>query len=169
MKHLFVLASIMFIYVGCSNDDDNTTLSNQDSYFMQQASYSNYAEIGAGTIAASNGSYDSVKMFGSMMANDHGKAQSSLDSLAASFNVTIPSTPDSAHQAMAEILQTLSGHTFDTAYINAQVKDHLATILMFQQEISGGNNSQVINYANKNLPIIQMHLQEAQTIQQAIE
>jgi hypothetical protein len=32
-----------------------------------------------------------------------------------------------------------------------------------------GNNQQVINYANKYLPVIQMHLQEAQNIQQLIQ
>src|SRR3954451_16218037 len=101
MKYLFVLTTIMCMYVSCSKDDDNTTVNSQDSYFMQQASYSNYAEISAGAIAASKGSYDSVRMFGAMMVSDHGNAENSLDSLAASFNVTIPSAPDSAHQAMA--------------------------------------------------------------------
>jgi putative membrane protein len=170
MKYLFVCAAIAFICADCShNDNDNTTVSNADSYFMQQASYSNYAEISAGAIAASKGGDDSVRMFGSMMVADHGNAQSSLDSIASSLNVTVPNTADSVHQAMAAQLQTLSGNTFDTAYINAQVKDHMATIAIFQQEISGGNNAQVKAYANKNLPIIQMHLQEAQSIQQRIQ
>lgn len=169
MKYLCVLA-IVFIYAACSHDNDNNlNLNDADTYFMQQASYSNNAEIGAGAIAASKGNYDSIRMFGSMMVADHGNAESSLDSLASVFNVTVPSTPDSAHQAQAGHLQTLSGHTFDTAYINGQVKDHVATVAIFQQELSGGSNQEVLNYAQKHLPIIQMHLQEAQTIQQAIE
>ena len=171
MKCLFACAIVVFMCVGCStdDDDDNATVNGQDTYFMQQASYSNYAEVNAGAIAAVKGSYDSIRMFGSMMVSDHGGAQNELDSLAGAFGVTVPSAPDSAHQAWAVYLQTLSGHTFDTAYINAQVKDHMATIAIFQQELSGGNNAQVKAYAFKHLPAIQTHLQEAQSIQQSLQ
>jgi putative membrane protein len=169
MKYLCALA-IIFMLASCSNnDDDNTTLNSADTYFMQQASYSNNAEISAGAIAASKGSYDSVRTFGVMMVSDHGAAQNSLDSLASTFSVNIPPTADSAHQAMAAYLSTLSGNSFDTAYINAQVKDHVTTITIFQQELSDGNNQQIKDYAQKYLPVIQMHLQEAQSIQQTIE
>jgi putative membrane protein len=70
---------------------------------------------------------------------------------------------------MAAQLQTLSGNVFDTTYIGAQVRDHILTIQIFQQELSNGNNQQVKNYANKYLPVIQMHLQEAQNIQTAVQ
>jgi len=159
----------MFACTACLKDNDNTVVNGTDSYFMQQASYSNNAEISAGAIAASKGNYDSIRAFGSMMVSDHGNAQSDLSSLAASLNMTVPSTADSAHQAMAVYLQTLSGETFDTAYINAQVKDHMAAIAIFQQELSDGNNQEIKRYANTYLPIIQMHLQEAQSIQQTIQ
>ena len=170
MKYLCLFGLATLVLAACSkNDNDNTTLNSTDNFFMQQASYSNNAEISAGSIAASKGGYDSVRMFGGMMVVDHGNAESSLDSIASSLNITIPSTPDSLHQVMALHLQTLSGHTFDTTYINAQVKDHMATIAIFQQELSSGNNQQVKNYANQKLPVIQMHLQEAQSIQAAIK
>jgi putative membrane protein len=169
MKYLCVLAMV-FMYAACSNDDDdNANLNETDVYFMQQASYSNNAEITAGSIAASKGSYDSVRTYGTMMVSHHGEAQNALDSLASALSVSIPSTADSAHQAMAAYLQTLSGYSFDTAYINAQVKDHMATIAVFQKELSEGNNQLVLNYAQQNLPIIEMHLEEAQTIQQSIQ
>ena len=170
MKLISLCFVISLLAVNCSKDDnDNNNVNSQDNYFMQQASFSNYDEISAGAIAASKGNYDSVRIFGSMMVANHGNAQSSLDSLVSSLNVTVPSTPDSLHQAMATQLQSLSGNAFDTTYIGAQVRDHMITIDIFQQEISGGNNQQVLDYARKNLPIIQMHLQEAQSIQQQIQ
>ena len=97
MKYLFACAIVVFMCVGCStdDDDDNATVNGQDTYFMQQASYSNYAEVNAGAIAAVKGSYDSIRMFGSMMVSDHGGAQNELDSLAGAFGVTVPSAPDS--------------------------------------------------------------------------
>lgn len=167
MKFLLSGFAFCMFMISCSNDDND--INNQDTYFMQQASYSNLAEIGAGSIAETHGDYDSVSMFGSMMVTDHGPAQDELESLAASVGVSIPSAPDSAHLAMAAHLDTLSGYVFDTTYIGAQVSDHLATIAVFQQELSAGNNQQAINYANKYLPVIQMHLAEAQRIRQQIQ
>jgi putative membrane protein len=169
MKFIFVCFFISLLAINCSKDDDNNNVNSQDMFFMQQASFSNYNEISAGSIAASKGSYDSVRIFGSMMVADHGNAQASLDSLASSLNVPVPSTADSVHQAMATQLQSLSGNVFDTTYMGAQVRDHMLTIAIFQQEISGGNNQQVLDFARKNLPVIQMHLQEAQSIQQQVQ
>jgi putative membrane protein len=165
-----ILCVLFFVFASCNkNDNNNTSLNSQDNYFLQQASYSNYAEINAGSIAAVRGSVDSVRMFGSMMVSDHGEAQSSLDSLGNKFTVALPTTPDSAHLAMADTLQTLSGHEFDTAYIGSQVRDHMTSIALFQQELAAGNNQEIKNYANKYLPIIEMHLQDAQNIQQQIQ
>lgn len=170
MKYLFVCAAILFTCARCSkNDNDNTTVNSTDSYFLQQVSYSNLDEVSAGNIAAIKGNYDSVRTFGSMMISDHTMAQASLDSIGAALNAVLPSAPDSVHQAMAAQLQTLSGNTFDTTYIGAQIRDHMTTISIFQAELSAGNNQQVINYANKYLPVIEMHLQEAQMIQQTIQ
>lgn len=171
MKYICVFALAMFVCAACNKkDNDYTTVNSTDAYFMQQASYANNDEISAGAVAASRGSYDSVRVFGSMMVSDHGNAESELDSLASSLDViAIPSTPDSLHQAMTTQLQNLSGNVFDTTYIGAQVRDHIITINLFEYELSAGNNQQVKNYANKYLPILQMHLQEAQSIQQTIQ
>lgn len=166
---LFAFVAVLGI-VSCKHSGGNSSpVSKADIYFLQKASYSNLAEITAGGIAAIRGSYDSVTMFGTMMVQDHSKAQKSLESLASSLNVTVPQTPDSAHRAKAAMLSNLSGHQFDTAYINAQVIDHEATIAVFQQELSGGENTQVKNFATQNLPVIQMHLQEALSIQSKLK
>ena len=103
-----------------------------------------------------------------MMMQDHTKAQASLDSIAIKFGIPVPAAPDSAHLVMAAQLQNLSGYEFDTTYIGAQLRDHQATVAIFEFELSNGNNQEIKNFANTNLPIIQMHLQEAQTIQQEI-
>lgn len=169
MKSLFVCATLLFIFAACSKHENNAAINSTDNYFIQQASYSNYAEINAGTIAASKGNYDSVKMFGSMMIGDHSKAETALSSLALNTDENIPTAPDPVHQAKAQYLKSLSGHTFDTAYINAQVKDHKATINLFQMELSSGHNQLIKNYANQYLPVIQMHLQEALMIKSVIE
>ena len=162
-----ILASLTFLAfaictTACSKDDDNNNnVNSADSTFIVMASFSNNAEVSAGQLAASKGNADSVKMFGSMMISDHSDAQTSLDSIATFLSIITPDTPDPEHISKAAYLQTLSAYAFDTAYINAQVIDHEATIAVFQEELSHGNDRLVKDFANSHLPIIKMHLQEA--------
>jgi putative membrane protein len=165
MKKLVCILMAISFFAACNkNDNDNTSLNGTDQEFLQQTSYANRNEISGAEIALAHGSADSVKVFAQMMIISHTTAQTSLDSLAKQFNVGVPETADSAHMAFAQRLQTLSGYAFDTTYMGAQVRDHQLTIAIFQNEISSGSSQQVKNYANTNLPVIQQHLQMAQSI-----
>ena len=162
----YCLVSAAIVLTACDKDDDNNNqVSNSDKDYMTNAALSNLAEIDAGQLAATKGNKDSVKMYGNMMIMEHTKANASLDSLAKTKGVTLPTTVDAEHAALKTRLSGYSGRTFDTAYVNAQVKDHAKTVTLFQSEIAGGQNKDVINFANKLLPNIQMHLTHAQTIQ----
>ncbi len=170
MKHLFYgAAAAVLLLSSCDKNGNDNSVTSADQDFMVKASYSNWAEVGAGGLASTKGNADSVKMFGTMMIADHSNAQASLDSAGKAYNVILPTEPDETHKAKAAYLQTLSGYTFDTAYINAQVIDHQTTVTLFQQEASAGNNLTVKAFVATHLPIIQMHLQEALDIQAQLE
>ncbi|MBE7171242.1 MAG: DUF4142 domain-containing protein [Williamsia sp.] len=165
----FCFLSAATVLTACDKDDDNTNqLSQTDRDYFTQAALSNLAEIDAGQLAATKGNKDSVKMYGTMMVAEHTKANASLDSLAKTKGVTLPTTVDAEHVALKQRLSGYTGRTFDTAYINAQVKDHAKTVSFFQNEIANGQHQDVKNFANKLLPNIQMHLTLAQTIQQKL-
>lgn len=89
--------------------------------------------------------------------------------MGAKLDMQLPTEADPVHKAKLAILKTLSGYEFDTTYINSQVMDHYATIALFENEISGGRNPLVKNYANKTLPHLKMHLEEALAIQARLE
>jgi putative membrane protein len=161
-KSLFFAAvAASFAMCSCSMDDENNSnpgnLNYTDQQFIVQASYSNHAEISAGQVAVTKGMRDSIKMFGQMMVMDHTMSQQSLDSIAGAFNMSTPSTADSMHIMMLQQMSLLSGHTFDTAYIHAQVSDHQKTFSLFQDELNNGNNQRLKTYVNQYLSKIQMH------------
>jgi len=165
MNKLHFVAVIAVLIAACEDKaNDRTSLNSADKLFLQEVSYSNHAEIIEGGIAVANGNLDTVKAFGNMMIADHSPAQAELESLAGRLDFDIPSTPDTAHQSRAVLLQSLSGNVFDTTYIGGQVRDHKYTISIFDEELQYGNNLEIINYANKYLPMIQSHLKEAQDI-----
>lgn len=152
----------------CIRDDDNVVvpppLSEQDQHFMVQASFGNWNEIAAGNLADSISADSSIKMFGRDMHKDHGTAQLELESIALSWGIEVPNTPDSAHLSILAQLQALKGHSFDTAYINGQVRDHAKAIALFEEEAIKGEQSVLKTYVNKYLPVIRMHKAMADTI-----
>lgn len=165
----FALLAVVVFVSACKKDDNNDNNNPQsfnttDQQFIVNASYGNHAEISAGEVASIQGMRDSIKMFGQMMVTDHTTSQQSLDSIAGAFNMSIPTTADSVHIAMLQQMKQLTGHTFDTAYIHAQVMDHEKTINLFQDELNNGNNQWLKNYANRYLPKIQMHYNMATSI-----
>jgi putative membrane protein len=162
---------LLGIQVSCDDDDDDNnqpepqgqvqTLSATDRQFMINAAYANRAEIELGTVAATNGTHDSVKAYGQRMVNEHTLAQNELKTLAANNQVTIPDTLDAMHKALKKELQTYTGERFDSTYINSQIVDHQLSIQNFQTEVNQGQKQDVKNYAVKNLPHLEVHYSKA--------
>lgn len=171
MKKVFFIGGLaIFILVACKKDDDNNNknVNSTDQTFLTQVAIGNKAEIMAGQLAATKGTNAGVKAFGQLMVNEHGLAQSDLQRVYTSVGQTMPDTVDAEHQALMTRLNSLTGRSFDTAYINSQVRDHQKTLSIFQTEISNGNNDSVQNYASKYLPHIQMHLQKADSLSRTL-
>jgi putative membrane protein len=169
MKRITLLFSICMILVfvtSCdkNNDNNSNSLNSTDQNFMTMAAFSNNDEIDFAKLALTKSSNDSVKMFAQMMIADHTKATMGLDSLAGKYSVTLPTTIDSIHAALKTSLMALSGFSFDSSYVNGQVKDHMNAISLFQNEVNGGNNQDVKNFASGKLPVLQMHLQMANSL-----
>ena len=164
---VFSLAAV--VITSCNKDDDNivdngNTPNATDNNFMTQAAYANRSEVELGQLALTKSTNDSVKMFAQMMITDHNAAILSLDSIAGLYNYTLPSVPDSAHITVRDSLNVYTSYTFDTAYVNGQVRDHDRLISLYQDEISNGNADTAQAYANRLLPALQLHKQLADTI-----
>lgn len=135
-----------------------------DKAFMIKATQNNLAEVDAAKLALTQSTSDSVKSFAQMMVDEHTNAQAELAALAQKQGVTLPDSTDDEHRMFKQRLVLASGNSFDSAYMQSQVKDHVKTIALFQAEITNGMDAQTKAYAAKLLPKLQMHLQHAQSI-----
>jgi putative membrane protein len=165
MKKVFLTGGLaLVILASCKKDKDNNNVNSTDQSFMQQVAMGNKGEVMAGQLAATKGNSAGVRSFGQFMVTEHTQAQSDLQSLASRLSQTLPDSVSADDQALMVRLNSLSGYSFDTAYINSQIKDHQKVLNIFQNEVNNGNNDSVLNYANKYLPHIQMHLQMADSL-----
>ena len=159
-----IAASLTFFACKKSKSNNTQTLSSQDKTFISNASLSNTSAVRAGGLADSTSDSATIRAFGQQMVTDYTNAQNDLKTLGSNLSVPVMDSVDSMHAALLVTLRGLSGRMFDSVYIVNQIKDHQAAISDFQNEISEGNKSDVVNYANKYLPKLQMNLQMADSI-----
>src|SRR5439155_13209315 len=105
-----------------------------DQTFVMDAAQGGMAEVELGKLAADKASNDDVKKFGQRMADDHGKANDELKTLAANKNITLPTDLDARDKALRDRLSKLSGPAFDRAYMQAMVNDHVKDVGAFKRE-----------------------------------
>ena len=132
-----------------------------DKAFLIKVAQSNFAEIDAAKLALAQSASDSVKTFAQMMIDEHTKAQTDLSALAQKQSVTLPDSTDVEHRLFSQRLKMLQGASFDSVYVQSQVRDHVKTIALFKAETNTGKNEEDKAFAIKLLPNLQMHLNHA--------
>jgi len=88
-----------------------------------------------------------------------------LESLASSKDVSLPKSPSASQAATKDKLESLSGSSFDQAYVESQLKAHEETASLLKKEISsGGGDPAAKAFAESVLPTIEHHLQAVRTL-----
>jgi putative membrane protein len=140
---------------------DNSSPSQQDQTFLQQAQETNVTEIAEAKVALTHSSDVATQEFALWMIGDHSAQAAQLASISSQFGVSLPTAPNADDQAIITQLDTLTGSAFDQAYAQDEVQGHQQAIANFQQEILGGQNTEVTALANAGLPIIEAHNEQA--------
>jgi putative membrane protein len=135
-----------------------------DADFYKNAAEGGIFEVDAGNMAEQKGNSQAVKDFGAMMVKDHSAANDKLKALAATKNVTLPTSAGLAQIATKAKLDVLSGDTFDKSYIKSQIKAHRMTIKLFKTEIASGKDPDAQAFASATLPTLKGHLKKIDAI-----
>jgi len=136
-----------------------------DRAFAMKAAQGGMAELQAGQLAVQRASSAQVKQFGERMVTDHTQANQDLQQVAQQDNLTLPAQPSATQTAEARRLSSLHGSDFDHAYIQYAVTDHRQDVAEFRREAQSGHDPALKGFAQKYLPVIQHHLQMAQSLQ----
>jgi len=151
------IAAIAAIVLFSSSAIQAAPVSRMDRTFATKAAQGGMAEVQAAKIALQHGVDGDVRMFAQHMLDDHSKANMKLMRIAANQGIALPAHTDAMHQMGLEKLSNLSGSQFDRAYINAMVKDHVATVSLFQHEANTGRNGALRQFASSTLPTLKQH------------
>jgi putative membrane protein len=145
---------------------DNTPAQTEvdDKRFVKDAAMAALTEAEVGKLAAQKASSDFIKQFGQSTVDDQTKLETELKQVASNAKVDVPNSVDSKHQSRIDKLSKLSGPEFDRAFLKDLKKDHAQDVREFQQEAQNGSDPGVKEFASKNLPTLQQHLETAKSL-----
>ena len=136
------------------------------SDFVQKAAMSDMYEVQAGKLAAEKGQSDAVKQFGQQMIDVHTKTTDELTGIVKTKNIKVdpPTKLDAKHQKLIDDLNSATADNFDKAYAKQQVDAHQEAVDLFKKYAASGDDADVKQFAEKTLPTIQHHLDEAKKL-----
>jgi len=138
------------------------SVSKDDAQFVVNTADAGMTEIQAGQLAEQMGMAKDVKKYGAMMVKDHTAAADKLKAIAASKNMTLPSTLSPDAQKTIDDLQKKQGKDFDKAYIDQMITDHKKVISAFESESKNGSDADIRGFADSTLHTLRHHLDEAE-------
>ena len=157
---------------GSASTTSSGTLS--DANIVALLDEANMADSSAGAIAVSKGTNSQVRDFGRRMMRDHHSLRAQGQALAKKLNVTPAAPADDPVQPMASdetntLNSTAKGKDFDKAYIDAEVNVHKAVLDLATKAANQTQNTELKNLIQKAAPVIQGHLDLAESIQKKLK
>jgi putative membrane protein len=140
-----------------------------DSQFMTKAASGGLLEVQLGQQVAQKATTPEAKQFAQQMVTDHTKGNNELKALAAQKNITLPTTLGEDQQKVYDDVLAEKGADLDKKYVSAMLTDHQEDIKEYQGAVTQSSDTDIKAYAQKNLPMLQMHLGMLQKMQPVIE
>jgi len=130
----------------------------------------NMMDSAGGSIAATKGTNSEVRDFGARMMRDHHSLRQQGQDLAKKLNVTpAPPANDTTQAHMDKMMSNLNGvakgRDFDKTYIDGEVDTHKAVLEMATTAMNAAQNAELKNLIQKAAPLLQAHLDMAQSVQ----
>jgi putative membrane protein len=140
-----------------------------DIEFAVAAADGSMLKVQLGRLAQTKSTTSEVKIMGQMMADNHGKANEELKTLAARKNITLPAVLSEDCQNTYNDLAAKTGKDFDDAYTDFMVRDHKEDIYEFKQEAEKGNDADLKSWAAGKVATLEHHLEMAKQTEEAVD
>jgi putative membrane protein len=133
--------------------------------FIKKAIEGNLSEVSLGQLGQQKAASEDVRNFARQLETDHSSANEKAVTAAGSVNVTPPTEPPKAKRAVYDKLSKLSGDAFDRQFVQSMIADHKKDIAEYQKEAK--RQDAAGSYASESLPVLQKHLETAQSLAKA--
>ncbi len=137
-----------------------------DRRFVHKVAEDGKSEMQLAELAAQRASHAEVKAFAQKLVEGHTTINSELMTIAGEKNVKLDDDNDKSRAY--KMLSKKSGHEFDQEFVEHMIDEHEKCIRMFEKASTDAKDSDVRAFAAKHLDHLRGHLQEAQSLRQAV-
>lgn len=134
--------------------------------FLAQAASANQFEIDSSQLALQASQNAAVRNYANLLISDHSRLGAQVTAAAQSAGLTMPPPGllPAQQAALAQLQAAGTGPNFDMAYRQAQIHAHNQAIGLMQNYSTGGDVPALRTAAGGAIPMMQMHLQQAQML-----
>lgn len=142
--------------------DSGDTMGVGEETFFTKASAQSLGLIEAAKLALEKGS-PAVQEYAQSVLDDHQQLNAKLTELAERLEIATADNPALRDQAEQLLLKMRDQDNFDQAYLENQITAHQQSIVLYQRA-AVIKNQQIVTLAEKALPQLQQHMQQAQKL-----
>ena len=146
----------------------STTVSKDDVKFLDRSNQCGLLEVKSAELAAKRNISGPAADFAKKVTKEHAAINAELATLASKKGVHLQTTLDEDTQKKHDKLAKVEDSKLAKEYIEYEIKAHKAAISEFKEAADDSKDVDVKAFAAKYLPHLQMHLDEAKRIEDAM-
>ena len=135
-----------------------------DEAFVAKVSQGGMFEVKLGQVAAEQGSTQDLRDQGNTEMHDHMLVGDKLKSIAGGIGISFPDSLNEQFQGRLDRIRSLSGVTFDRAYLQAMQDIHAKDGAAFAAEARHGSDPKLRAFATETHRIVVRHVGELKAI-----
>jgi len=136
---------------------------------LKKAAEMSQAKTALGQLAGDRGANPRVRQFGLQLASTHKRLSEEVHGLATPKGVQLPSELSDEHKQKVKELSQLTGHAFDREYLAYILRDHQNSANEFEEHMLAVEDSDVLHWIARTLPLLRAHVEEARGIKYALQ
>ena len=143
----------------------SVALSATEMAFITQATEAGLFDLRIGQLGVERATNSAVKSYAAMLVADQASLNSGLQQLARRLGVPLPSSLSEPKQQLIDNLARTGTADFDQQFVSAVgVRDHAATVELFERTGRETRHPLVRTYVLNTLPILRAHLSAAERL-----
>jgi putative membrane protein len=151
---------------GCAMFGDQKAVGKPSDMFLANTAQGSGAEVALSRLALERSTNPEVKRFAQKTIRDHEKLNQEITQIANRRGMTVSMEPDATEDKISTHLSKLSGNEFDREYMSEMIADHAKMTAKLDAQTKQTKDSELQQWAARQLPLFQEHLHTAQSINQ---
>ncbi len=141
-----------------------TELKQGDKAFVEKAANLGAEELALSRIAVERATNPQVREFAQLLVSEHTKSNEELMTIVESKGAMRP-----AANIKMDKWEKKKAKQFDKEYIEAMVNGHKEAAELYDKQAKHGDDADLMNFAGKNVPVLNAHLAKAQGLRKMLK